>query len=422
MMSHAWQPLTNAQQAYWDEFVRHPDQPLSIVAHCLAISGAVDINKLAQAINQAVAEAQALHLKFQWADSASYPQQMVARHQQPSVEVVDLRDQDNALEQADANMRLDVATPIDLVQDTMTKVQLYLINNEKVLWYLRTHHIAVDGYSMYLIEQRCAHIYQCLLNGTDASQRAFKPFDTYLKEHGDYQQSSRFESDKVYWNHYLDTANLALSNMVAEVTNTTVAERDVTASVSCALVTTAQKLMIGWGDMLTLLCATYLYQHWRGEPERDPLPVWLPYMNRMGNPCANTPGLMVNTIPYLVRLDQNEAIDLFLKRAVTELRNHYRHGRYRVENKQRSSGHYCLSPFINVLPFDPPEFQACSAQQRVIAGGVADGFNVTFRCARQATKLSLKIEAETRLFSPSQLQRHADDLLQYLTKTLQQLE
>ena len=419
MIPHDWQPLTHAQQAYWDEFMQHPDKPLSIVAHCLAITGPVDSNKLAVAIQRTLAEAQALSLKFRQIDGEPYPMQMVDRDNSPCVEVVDLSDQANALEQANANMRLDVETPIDLAQDAMTRVQLYLINPDKVLWYLRTHHIAVDGYSMYLIEQRCAHWYQCLRNEAEP-QSGLKPFGVYLKENTDYVQSSRFEIDKVYWERYLDSANLTLSDGEGAITDTAVAARAIPTTVSHALVALAQKLMIGWGDVLTLLCAAYLYQDGRCENGvLTPLPVWLPFMNRMGNPCANTPALMVNTIPYWVTLNQNEPIDLFLKRSVTELRNHYRHGRYRVENKRASGGHYFLSPFINVLPFDPPEFQACSTHQTVIAGGVADGFNVTFRSSRQATNMSLKIEAETRLFKESALENHADKLLKYLSKTLQ---
>lgn len=419
MTRRDWHPLTNAQEAYWDEFIQYPDKPLSAVAHCLEITGSVDINKLELAINQTVSDAEVLCLKFQRVDNESYPVQMVNLDDKPYVDVIDLRDVSNALEKANANMCLDVESPIDLEKDHITKVQIYVINPEKVIWYLRTHHIAVDGYSMHLIEQRCALLYQCLVDEKEP-HFGFKKFGIYVKENADYLESKRFDIDKSYWNNYLDSANLELCNMEVMVTDTASAEREVPESVSHALVVLSKKLMIGWSDIFTLLCIAYLYQHWRREERAlGPLPVWLPFMNRMGNPCANTPSLMVNTIPYLAVFNHDEPIELFLKRAVKELRNNYRHGRYRVENKLASGDHYFLSPFINVLPFDPPEFHACSTIHRVIAGGVADGFNVTFRSSKKATNMSLKIEAETRLFNESELQQYSDGLLKYLSKALQ---
>ncbi len=414
-MSSTWQPLTKAQQGYWDEFSQYPDKALSIVAHCLEITGAVDLVKLEQAINQTVIEAQVFCLKFRPVANEPYPEQRVDLTERPYVELVDLRGVADAEQQAEQRMRTDVKTPLDLTCQTMTKVQLYVIDAEKVLWYLRTHHIAVDGYSMNLIEQRCAHLYQCLVN-SELPQPGFKSFDVYLKEEADYLQGTRFAADNSYWQEYLHSVELPHCNGAGAIAATASVVRQVPPSVSHALIMLAQRLMIGWSDVLTLLSAAYLYQEWRRDLTNEPLPVWLPFMNRMGNPCANTPALMVNSIPFLVTVEQGLPIELWLKRAVIELRNHYRHGRYRVERELSSGEHYLLSPFINILPFESAQFPACSTAHKVIAGGVADGFNLTFRSNRQATQMSLLIEAEVSLFSVEELAFHADNLLAFLSK------
>ncbi|MFA0238421.1 MULTISPECIES: condensation domain-containing protein [Vibrio] len=418
MTRQDWYPLTNAQEAYWDEFVQHPDRPLSTVAHCLEISGSIDLEKLADAINQTVSEAEALLLRFRRLENQYYPVQMVCFDEKPTVEVIDLRGEENAQEQVNAYLRSDVETAIDLEKDVITKVQLYIVGSQKVFWYLRTHHIAVDGYSMSLIEQRCSELYLCLVNNT-APKHYFKTFEVYLKENTDYLDSDRFDVDRSYWGNYLDSANLTLSNHDISVSDTVYCERDVPESICDSLITVSKQLMIGWSDILTLLCTAYLYRHWRSDEQTSfPLPVWLPFMNRMGNPCANLPSLMVNTIPYIGEVADDESVDSYLRRAVKELRGNYCHGRYRVENKCTSGGHYFISPFINILPFESTEFHGCSTKRRIIAGGIADGFNVTFRGSRQAKNMSLKIEAESSLFELHELTDHANHLLKYLSKAL----
>lgn len=418
MTRQDWYPLTNAQEAYWDEFVQHPDRPLSTVAHCLEISGSIDLEKLADAINQTVSEAEALLLRFRRLEDQHYPVQMVCFDAKPTVEVIDLRGEESAQEQVNAYLRSDVETAIDLEKDVITKVQLYVVGAQQVLWYLRTHHIAVDGYSMSLIEQRCSELYLCLMNNTEPTHR-FKTFEVYLKENTDYLHSDRFDVDRSYWGNYLDSANLTLSNHDISVSDTVYCERDVPESISDSLITVSKQLMIGWSDILTLLCTAYLYRHWRSDEQTSfPLPMWLPFMNRMGNPCANLPSLMVNTIPYIGEVADDESVDSYLRRAVKELRGNYCHGRYRVENKCTSGGHYFISPFINILPFESTEFHGCSTKRRIIAGGIADGFNVTFRGSRQAKNMSLKIEAESSLFELHELTDHANHLLKYLSKAL----
>lgn len=421
MARQDWHSLTNAQEAYWNEFVQYPDQPLSTVAHCLEIAGTVDVEKLVLAINMTLCEAEVLSLKFSRVDHPHTPMQIVSEETRPHVDVIDLHTESNALEQANERMLVDVSTPIDLESAPLSKSQLYLISPRKVLWYLRTHHIAVDGYSMHLIEQRCAHLYRCLVNDEQPSNR-FKTFDVYIKEHCDYQQSKRFETDKQYWEQYLETTVLEKSEYDGTAMTTTSIERAVPADIGRDLNILSKQLMIGWSDILTLLCVAYLSQHWCVEKRAaQPLSVWLPFMNRMGNPCANIPSLMVNSFPFLTHVDSNEPTKDYLNRAVKELRSCYRHGRYRVENKLASDDHYFLSPFVNILPFDDPEFVDCTTTHRVIAGGVADGFNVTVRSSKDAKQMFLNIEAESRLFDRSELCQHVDDLIQYLSKTLQSI-
>ena len=92
--------MTNAQQSYWDEFVQHPDQPLSTVAHCIEITGRVNIDKLTQAINQTLFEAQVLRLNFSHSGDPSHPKQKISFDENVSLDLVDLTGVEEGLRHA----------------------------------------------------------------------------------------------------------------------------------------------------------------------------------------------------------------------------------------------------------------------------------------------------------------------------------
>lgn len=71
-----WHPLTAGQMDFWEEFVVHPDQPVSTVAHCLELQGPLDEEALIAALNQMVTEADTLALTFHEAADGSVRQRV----------------------------------------------------------------------------------------------------------------------------------------------------------------------------------------------------------------------------------------------------------------------------------------------------------------------------------------------------------
>ncbi|BCL72236.1 vibriobactin synthetase [Vibrio nigripulchritudo] len=420
MIRQEWHPLTNAQQSYWDEYLQHPDKPFSNVAHCLEISGNIDIEKLHQAVQMAFSEAEVLKLKFKNEEGSAYPLQSLESNDSKYVELTDLRSFDDAEKRATKAMETDALFPLNLEKDAISQLQLFVLADDRVWWYIRTHHIAVDGYGMNLIEQRCALLYSSLVNG-QKPHSGFKSLDTYLKEDSDYRFGERFEVDKQFWESYLSETKLTRNNSEEISLETHSDDKQIPQAITATLLSLSKKLMIGWTDILVLLISAYLYEDKKVQSKNDePFPVWLPFMNRMGNSCANTPSLMVNIIPFLVSKKANEGVEEYLKRAAKEIRQLYIHGRFRLENKvQCKEQSYFLSPFINILPFDSPEFIGCQTKHRIVASGLADGFNITVRSARDATNMSLKVEGENRLYSQEEITRHSDNLLKYISKVLE---
>ncbi|MBZ4023724.1 hypothetical protein CKO11_14820 [Rhodobacter sp. TJ_12] len=392
-----WHALTLAQLDFWEEFGFHPDRPLSTVAHCTVIEGNLDEAALIGALRQLAQEAEVLALRFR--DGPEGPQQQIDPARIPVLRYHDLRYESDPGATARKMMERDIAAPIDLRHDPLAALWLLRVGTERWLWYLRGHHILLDGYSVALIERRAAALY-AQARGKEADPGPLRPFAQYLEEEECYRASSQHARDGAWWaQHLAGGPKLAVLRKGAEDYGCSplAAEPALPADLSSALARAAATADLGWPDLLTLLCAAWLA---RDLPEDGPgRTIWLPYMSRLGSVSATIPALVVNILPLVVTRQTDETLGAWLRRSAATLRQLRRHGRYRVEQIAQDHGlgkgkRFFFSPLINLLPFDSPRFVGCRARREVLAAGPGDGFNMTFAAAADGTGLTLSIDAD----------------------------
>lgn len=397
-----WRPLTAGQMDFWEEFVFHPDQPVSTVAHCLELQGPLDEAALIAALRQTVAEADTLALTFrdepggrvlQRVDPSRVPQ--LARH--------DLRAASDPWAEARRIMRADIDAVLDLRRQSLSAQMLLQLGDDRWVWYFRGHHMILDGFGMSLIEGRVARLYAAA-TGQGEAGAAFGRLADFLAEDAAYHGSEACAQDRAYWQDQLAPFRAALpvlrkgaedygiQPMRAAFIPGPEFERD--------LQTLAADLRLSWADTLTLLSAAWLALH---DPDRTdvqaPLPIWLPYMSRMGSISANIPAMVVNILPLIVTPQPDEPLHHLIGRLARDLRRHRRHGRYRIEEMARDCGlgagyRFHFTPLINVMPFAPPQFPGLKAARHVLAAGPGDGFNISFLADGMGVGISAAIEAD----------------------------
>ncbi|RJE89171.1 condensation domain-containing protein [Paracoccus onubensis] len=417
-----WMPLTLAQLDFWEEFCFHSDKPISTVAHYVTIDGPADPAALAEAISRTIAEADALSLRFQELPDGSVRQ----RHDPgyaPRLAQFDLRDEPDPDGTAMARMRGDFEAVLDLRRDPLSAQWLFRTGEARWIWYNRGHHAVLDGYSMLLLEQRCARLYRHL-TGKGPAGDPFLPFAHFIEEDRAYAKGSRFPKDRDYWAGYLSGE---LSFPVLQKGGEDYGIDGLTAF--CALPedfpqrmkSCAERLKTGWPDLLVLLAGAYLAR--RVPYSGAALPLWLPYMSRLGSAAAMIPSLAVNILPLLVDVPDTETLEDHVARLSGDLRRLRKHGRYRVEQLAADRGigegsRFFFSPLVNLLPFDPPEFDGCICERHVLSNGPADGFNITFRSGGDGGGMSLYLEADPTMTSATEFDRHCRDLPAFLSRAL----
>lgn len=409
-----WMPLTLPQLDFWEEFTFHPDEAVSTVAHYLDIEGEVDESALKRAIEHTIAESDVLSLRFRRGEADKEPRQCCDPHQFPTLETVDLRSFDAPVEEAIKKMEADVQMRIDLCQDKLATQALFRVAEQRYLWYIRAHHIIMDGYGFALIEQRCGHYYRHF-RGLAEAGHAFHPFTSFLAEEEAYRNSARWQADRTYWSDYLDHhGSLPVIHKGVEDYGTPGEhlEQPFADTFSESLRTRATEIGIGWPDLLVLLSGAFLFHTLPKQTiaGQEILPLWLPFMSRWGSVGAHMPGMLVNILPFHVSLGPQETLRTYLTRSASVLKKQRKHGRYRIEqiamdqNVAKGSRFY-FSPLINVLPFSAPQFEGCKVTRQVLANGPAEGFSLTYRAEDDASNMILQIDTDPSVTGLKSLQK-----------------
>lgn len=422
MSASNWMPLTLAQLDFWEEFCFHPNEPVSTVAHYVTINGPADAAALAKAISQTASEAEALALRFEQLSDGTVRQRLDPDHTPHLVEL-DLRAEANPTDKAMARMQADFSAVLDLQRDPIAAQWLIRTGNQSWIWYNRGHHAALDGYSMLLLEQRCARLYRHFI-GKGPAGKPFETFASFIDEDQAYTQGSRIADDREYWTNYLSgDVTLPVLQKGGEdyATEGLMDFCQLPEDFTPRMMAAAERFKIGWPDLLVLISGAYLAHHlpYKG----DALPLWLPYMSRMGSVTARIPCLAVNILPLLITTSQDETLAGYIARLTDDLRQQRKHGRYRVEQLAFDRGigkgqRFFFSPLVNILPFDSPEFEGCRCERHVLSNGPADGFNITFRSCGDGSEMSLYLEADPAMTSVQEFERHKRALPNFVMRAL----
>ncbi|MEL5445922.1 condensation domain-containing protein [Serratia ureilytica] len=426
-LASEWLPLAPAQLDFWEEYTLHPGQTLSTVAHCTELCGAIEEAALCRAIAATLAETQAFALRFGERRGDHPPPLRHEPQRIPPLQRIDLQTHRDPWQAAQSLMHEDIAQHRALHREPLAAAWLLKLGPERYLWYVRAHHILVDGFGMALIEHRCAALYAHYLGQGSAGipLGAFAPFQQAELA---YVDSERCERDRRFWQAYLPPSQ-ALPTVRKGggeygVRRLSV-NRRLPTEVAQRLAQQSERSGINWPDLLVALSAAWLFQVMpRHVRQGDALPMWMPAMNRRGQAATNVPSLAVNTLPLLVSPAPMETLGSFLTTLTQQLRELRSHAGYRLRQLAADRGvdpnsRFFISPFINVQPFDAPRFVGCRGARRVLAGGSGDGFNLTYRGRTDARDLQVDIDIYLEQFPTEDALDYGEALQEFLLRALQ---
>jgi nonribosomal peptide synthetase MxcG len=402
--------LSAAQHGVWTWQQLDPDSPAFNTAEYVEIRGPVRVDVLTAAIRQVVDEAEALGVRF--TDDDDGPSQHLGQTSEWTPHVADLSGHADPLAVARAWMADDLARPVDLMADPVFGHALFQLAADRLVWYHRVHHIALDGYGLGLIARRVAEVYTAMIERREPVECGFGSLRAVVDEDLAYQNSERYQRDRDYWVTYAadrpEPVTLAgrfgpLSPAILRC------EDHLDESTVDALREAARAAKAFWTDALTAAFAAYLH---RMTGARQ-LNLGLPVMSRMGSVALRVPCMVLNVVPVWVAVEPAVSLAELTSRVATEIRRGRPHHRYRYEQLRRdlklvASDRKLLGPSVNIMPFDYGlSFAGHPAVVRnVSAGALVEDMMINIYDRADGSGVHITFDANPACYTMDQLTVH----------------
>jgi enterobactin synthetase component F len=420
----SWLGLTEAQAGLWYAQRLDPGNPVFNTGQFITLRGKLDLGAFRAALSQAVAEAEALCLRFE--ERGGQPVQAIDPRLRPRVEVIDLSADPEGEAKARAAMRRDMDTPRGLKGEALAAERIYRLGPERHLWYQRVHHLAVDAFGTELITRRTAALYAERLGGPEAGSPP-PGLEAALGEDAAYRASPKREADAAHWRE----AMAGLGEVASLVPGAAPSGRHairlahaVESGVAERLRARAEATALPWPDILSALIGAYVRRHAGGGE----VAIGLGFMSRLGSPAARLPCMLMNVLPVRLPVPEEAPLGEFLVAAAKRFARARRHGRYRGEQIRRDlhrvggrggAGGRLYGALVNILPFEEaPDFPGLATEIEILGTGPVDDITITLRGDARASRLRLELEANPALYDAAALAVHAERLLHFLGAAL----
>ncbi len=190
-------PVSSSQADIWLAQQFMPDVPFTI-AYYVDIVGAVDADVLAACGSRAHREFSSSTMRIVEVDGTPMQRFVDAETEAEPVEILDFRGHDRPEEAATRWMNDDCRTPLSMY-GRLVRLRVLRVGDDRVFWYTRAHHIALDGYASMKVLERAAALYAGAQDGVEPARIDPTTPAALLAEDQRYHTSARARRDRRHW-------------------------------------------------------------------------------------------------------------------------------------------------------------------------------------------------------------------------------
>ncbi|MEV6277727.1 non-ribosomal peptide synthase/polyketide synthase [Nocardia sp. NPDC051832] len=414
-------PLAPAQLGLWYAQLLEPEVPINI-AQYVDVRGELDVAALQEISRDAALDYQSTMVRL--GESGGQPYQCFDPELPIELPLIDFRGHPDPAAAAQDWMRADAGAPIDLLRDRLFAGAILRVGEQRWFWYLRAHHLVLDGYGALTNTMRVAERYTARVLGTEVEPVRPAPLAELVGGELTYRESSRFMADRAHWAQRvagldavtsLDgrTAPRAAANLIAgralpddlvERMNQVAASQDSTIAV-----------------VLLAAFASYLGRF----TDRDDVVLSLPVTARTTAAMRRSAGMLSNIVPLRVGVGRAVRWSEALRATRVELAGALRHQRYRHEDIRRDAAHDAprnralFGPLANIMLFQRDlTLGATVGRYHVLSTGPVEDLSLNVYYGERDC-VHVDFEANPNLYAAEDLARHHARFLRYLERLVE---
>ncbi|MCP4147005.1 MAG: hypothetical protein GY757_04570, partial [bacterium] len=194
--------LSHPQKRILDMERAFPNTSVGTLAFTIRYPQLIDKELLEKAINSVLEKNEGLHLRLM--ESRFYPQllQYAALYKHYPLESFDFSGDDSE-ERMRQWLQKDTQTPFHTVNANLFYFAYVRYNEKEAGYYMKVHHIAVDGWSVALLLSQIHNAYEALAAGREPDATPAPSYIQFLEDERNYLKSQQAEEDREFWHRTL---------------------------------------------------------------------------------------------------------------------------------------------------------------------------------------------------------------------------
>ncbi len=409
-------PLRVGQAAIWFAQMLDASSPAFNIAEYVEIRGPLHISLFKKALRQVVAETAALRLRV--IEAGDGPQQCVVDADW-TMQYEDMAAEADPEEAAKEWMRQDLARAFDLTRELPFLYRLIRLSDEHFFWYVRYHHICMDGFGGALIARRVAALYSALVEGTEPAQPGPDWNLDFYEEEARYRSSAQYARDREYWRaQFAERPEVVtLSGVLPSKAHGFLrASRNIPRRLAEKLRSVGAQCGATFSQVIEAAAALYLH---RMTGALD-FALGIPLTARTSKRMRSAPGMVSNVLPLRISITHGWKFSDLLAEISMRMRAAARHQQYRAEDLRHLLGLRAPDPeiyglVVNVMSFDYGlNFAGSPSNAHNLSNGPVDDLAIVVYDRGDEADLRIDFDANSSHYTHEELSAHQSRFLRLL--------
>lgn len=321
-MESNYYELTNPQKNIWNTEMYFSNTNVNNICTSALFKDEVDIDLLREAINELVKIHDSFRIKLTLKNSV--PMQYFEDYMPFNIDCVTVNNMDE-FKNLESEM---VNEKFKLLDSQLYKFKLVKIANYGTAIILNLHHIIGDSWSLGKTIQDIVSIYKSIKNNTPITEEVYS-YKNFIAAEQKYEESPKYHTDKEFWENALKD----LPNPVSFYSPVSVSNVESSAAGRDSF--SIEKSIM---DKINFFCSanrisTYIFFmsvfsiYLANTCNTDDVIFGTPIINRLNYKDKQTTGMFISTIPFRIKLTDNNFLDFATKNNINLLST-LRHQKY----------------------------------------------------------------------------------------------
>ncbi|MEV2226730.1 condensation domain-containing protein, partial [Nocardia vinacea] len=409
-------PLTIAQRGIWDAEVIG-NRGRNSMALYVEIEGVLDAAIHSDAVRSALTEFSSGLLRVALLRDGPYL--WIDRSLGRDVLILDYSSNYDPVGDALEWMHYDMEQDYELINCPLWTSALIKLGEARYFWYLKFHHIAMDGHATYALCERVATIYNARTTGSNPLSYRGAGLAAIVQSELDYRDSPRFIKDRDYWldklsnGFSIESLSPGVFGEVKEFTRVVSGELSdhtgysLRKSADIYGVSISQLVMSGVGSFISAM-------------QNSSTTVSMPVSSRASMVLRNSGGMLANALPVRMTASGSTSLRQVVASISREMIGAMRHQRYRIEDIRRDIGvsydvKQPFGPAVNVMIFEAPVyFGGAPGKARILSSGIIEDIQFNLYQTGREPSLSVDILANAKFYDEAHVTWLHERLCRYL--------